>query len=57
MRDCENCARNKPQVGCTSWDCDYINRMEAIHLYEEVRKKVGSDRVVEFAADLLLENS
>lgn len=35
MRDCENCARNTPKNGCTSWDCDYINRKEAIEAWLE----------------------
>ena len=34
-RDCKNCVRNKPDVGCTSWDCDYINRKEAIEAWKE----------------------
>ena len=34
MRDCENCIRNIPGQGCTSWDCEYINRLEAIETYE-----------------------
>jgi hypothetical protein len=37
-RDCENCVRNKPGIGCTSWDCDYINREEAIKAYKEAHK-------------------
>lgn len=34
-RDCTNCIRNAPEKGCTSWDCDYINRKEAINVYME----------------------
>ena len=37
MRDCENCIRNLPGQGCTSWDCDYINRKDAIEAYEMVK--------------------
>ena len=35
-RDCKNCARNKPDVGCTSWDCDFIDRKEAIKAWKQV---------------------
>ena len=38
-RDCENCVRNKPNVGCTSWDCDYINRKEAIEAWKKLHKE------------------
>jgi len=31
-RDCLNCIRNIPGKGCTVWDCDYINRKEAVDL-------------------------
>lgn len=34
-RDCENCVRNTPRKGCTAWDCDYINREEAIEAWKE----------------------
>lgn len=43
-RDCKNCVRNKPDVGCTSWDCDYINRQEAIEAWKE---KYGTSRTEE----------
>ena len=33
-RDCDNCARCG-RDGCTSWDCKYINRKEAIEAWEE----------------------
>ena len=33
-RDCNNCIRCTPDRGCTSWDCDYINRKEAIEVYK-----------------------
>ena len=35
-RDCKNCARNKPDVGCTSWDCDFIDRKEAIKAWKRM---------------------
>jgi len=31
-RDCKNCIRYAE--GCTSWDCEYINRNEAIEIYK-----------------------
>lgn len=33
-RDCNNCIRCTPDRGCTSWDCDYINRKEAIEVWK-----------------------
>lgn len=36
MRDCKNCVHNTPD-GCESWDCEYINRAEAIECYEIVK--------------------
>ena len=39
MRDCANCIRSKGATqwdnGCTSWDCDFIDRAEAIKVYKE----------------------
>jgi len=40
-RDCENCARNTPNNGCTSWSCDYINRKEAIAAWIEKHRNQG----------------
>ena len=42
MRDCKNCAHYTPD-GCESWDCEYINRAEAIECYEIVKamKEMG----------------
>lgn len=37
-RDCDNCARCT-RNGCTSWDCDFIPRKEAIKAYIEKREK------------------
>lgn len=45
MRDCENCVRNTPGKGCTSWDCDYISRKEAIEAWlEKHRTKKAEER-------------
>lgn len=33
-RDCENCVRHTGN-GCTSWDCRYLNRENAIRASEE----------------------
>lgn len=38
-RDCKNClyARTPDDPysnGCTAWDCEYINRKEAIEIYK-----------------------
>ena len=32
-RDCKNCIRGTID-GCTAWECDYINRKEAIEIWE-----------------------
>lgn len=42
-RDCRNCVRNRPDVGCTSWDCEYINRDEAIEAWKKVHEKGDKD--------------
>lgn len=43
-RDCQNCIRSKGVTeydnGCTSWDCDYINRTKAIKIYEAYKNIV-----------------
>lgn len=44
-RDCDNCARFS-RDGCTSWDCDYINRKEAIEAWEE---KHRAEQMPEYA--------
>lgn len=41
-RDCENCAHAHPFGGendnrCDAWECEYINRQEAIEAYKERR--------------------
>ena len=42
-RDCETCAHAHPYGGendnrCDAWECDYINRKEAIEAYKAKRK-------------------
>ena len=37
VRDCANCIRYTPD-GCSTWTCDYINRKEAIRIYEKTKK-------------------
>lgn len=32
-RDCKNCIRRTID-GCTAWECEYINRTEAIEIYK-----------------------
>lgn len=44
MRDCDNCIRNIPGQGCTSWDCEYINRLEAIETYERSQWRPISEK-------------
>lgn len=36
-RDCKNCIRGTID-GCTAWDCDYINRKEALKIWEAYKK-------------------
>lgn len=43
-RDCENCAHAKPFGGendnrCDAWECEYINRQEAIKAYKARREE------------------
>ena len=33
-RDCKNCIYHT-EDGCSKWDCEYINRQEAIKLIEQ----------------------
>ena len=41
-RNCESCVHAKPFGGkddnrCSAWDCEYINRAEAIEAYETLK--------------------
>lgn len=40
-RDCKTCIysnfKNENDNGCTRWDCEYINRQEAIEAYKEMK--------------------
>lgn len=45
MRDCDNCIRNIPGRGCTSWDCEYINRGKAIETYKRSQWIPVSERM------------
>lgn len=36
MRDCKNCVHNTSD-GCEAWECEYINRAEAIEAYETLK--------------------
>lgn len=43
-RDCENCAHARPFGGendnrCDAWECEYIDRKEAIEAYKARREK------------------
>lgn len=45
-RDCETCVHAHPFGGendnrCDAWDCEYINRKEAIEAYKERREAEG----------------
>lgn len=49
-RDCERCVHSRPFGGennnrCTSWDCEFIDRQEAIKAYREkmAEKERASD--------------
>ena len=47
-RDCKTCLRadfSKGEGnGCTAWECDYINRKEAIKVYEEWKKNHSKEK-------------
>ena len=39
-RDCKTCVFNSyAHHGCVSWDCEYINRREAVKAYKELHKE------------------
>lgn len=43
MRDCESCVYARPYGGlndnrCSAWSCEYINRQEAIEVWEAYKK-------------------
>ena len=42
MRDCETCVNARPFGGendnrCSAWECEYINRDEAIEAYKIIK--------------------
>lgn len=42
MRDCETCIHARPYGGendnrCSAWECEYINRAEAIEAWETLK--------------------
>ena len=51
-RDCKTCAYSSPGEGigngCTAWECEYINRQEAIKVYKTVMLRVceGLDKQI-----------
>lgn len=49
MRDCENCVYAKPFGGandnrCGAWECEYINRAEAIEIYRKFKWRPISEK-------------
>lgn len=42
-RDCKTCIyanyRNENDNGCTRWDCEYINKQEAIDAYKKLKEE------------------
>lgn len=42
MRDCKTCVysrfRDENDNGCTAWECEYINRREAIEAYKKLKE-------------------
>lgn len=39
-RNCKDCVFNSyAHHGCVSWDCEYINRREAVKAYKELHKE------------------
>ena len=49
MRDCDNCIHRKAD-GCEVWECEYINRYEAIEAYEtlKVMKEMEKARIDQY---------
>lgn len=43
MRDCKTCVHQTAD-GCSAWDCEYINRDEAIEAYE-ILKAMGTNPI------------
>jgi len=46
---CESCIHAKPFGGsndnrCGAWECEYINRKEAIEVYKKWREQNGTDQ-------------
>ena len=49
MRDCETCIHAKPFGGandnrCGAWECEYINRKEAIAIYKKFKWRPISEK-------------
>ena len=43
-RNCKDCVFNSfAHHGCCTWDCEYINRREAVKAYKELHKEVKDD--------------
>ena len=42
-RDCKTCVyanyKNENDNGCTRWDCEYINKQEAIDTYKKLKEE------------------
>lgn len=52
IRDCKSCVYNAGD-GCMSWDCEYINRDEAVEAYKKTRWIPVTERLPE-TDDLVL---
>lgn len=55
-RNCENCAHARPFGGpndnrCSAWECEYIDRQEAIKAYKERRDIVRCGECIHFHYD------
>lgn len=42
-RDCKTCAHHT-EDGCQSWDCEYINREEAVKAWKELHKEESNGK-------------
>lgn len=56
---CKSCAYSSPfdgeGNGCTSWDCEYINRKDAIRAYKDMKSLMETMRSLEEALSTALK--
>lgn len=43
--DCNKCVWARRDGGCTSWDCEFIDKDEAVKAWKEKKRKEGNKDV------------